>query len=125
MTNSPSIAPPPELVQRWLSEFYDTNTAPGEATLNIASRAATWGADQELEACCEWMAHVPDFYTGSEIDLRSARRPKTPSLKEQALKDLEQIDGYAVDQLSAYVIYGDLKRQVSNIRQALEQLPND
>ena len=57
------------------------------------------------------------------LELRAARRPKPPSLKEQALEDLEQIDGYAVDQLSAYEIHGDLKRRVSNIRRALETLP--
>ncbi len=49
------------------------------------------GADAELEACCEWLNG------GSKIDydtaalLRAARRPKPPSLKEQALDALAHI----------------------------------
>ena len=41
-------------------------------------------ADQELEACCEWMAdETPTNYINA---LRAARRPKPPRLKEQALE---------------------------------------
>jgi len=54
----------------------------------IAARAAQWGADQELEACCH---EVQDMYIGGSR-LRAARRPKPPTLKEQAL---EQLDGIA------------------------------
>ena len=123
MTNQQHpITPPPELVQEWLTEFYGSPTAPGESTRHVATRAAQWGADQELEACCDWMSECT---VGCPNELRAARRPKPPSLKEQALEDLEQIDGHAVDQLSAYVIHGDLKRRVSNIRRALEALPDD
>ena len=87
----------------------------------MIDRATQWAADRELEACCEWLqCNAGEFIPG---DLRAARRPKPPSLKEQALEDLEQIDGYAVGQLSSYEIHDDLKRRVSNIRRALEQLP--
>jgi hypothetical protein len=47
-------------------------------------------ADQELEACCEWLK--ADGYPGTVIDLRAARRPKPPSLREQALAVLEDAD---------------------------------
>ena len=47
---------------------------------------AQWGADQELEACCEWL--FQDGYDVTSARLRAARRPKPPSLKEQALDEL-------------------------------------
>jgi hypothetical protein len=81
MTDHP-ITPPRELVQKWFNQ--------AELATNrihcIATRAAQWGADQELEACCRELEYnfMPD--SGS---LRSARRPKPPSLKERAWKLLE------------------------------------
>jgi hypothetical protein len=71
------------------------------------------GADQELEACLNWL----DRNCGrSEIpaSLQEDRRPKPPSLKEQALNDLDDIP-----------THDDEGRQVvdlSNIRRALEAL---
>jgi len=63
----------------------------------IAERAAQWGADQELEACCEVLAREL-ICDGKHVatDLRMIRRPKPPSLKEQALETLQRIrkDGY-------------------------------
>jgi hypothetical protein len=78
----------------------------------IATRFAQWGADQELEACCEW---VTKDWTDIEIAdmLRSARRPKPPSLKEQALEALKDIE-------REYVI----GVTTSTIRRALEALSN-
>jgi hypothetical protein len=46
-------------------------------------------ADQELEACCEWMFSVGHPPLATSI-LRAARRPKPPSLKEQTLALVEQ-----------------------------------
>ena len=48
---------------------------------------AQWGADEELEACCEWLDEMT-ILNGSNA-LRAARRPKPPSLKEQALMALK------------------------------------
>jgi len=80
------ITPPPELVQQWASEWMQ------QQSLNrdnfMATLAAQWGADQELEACCAWVAGwCPRWPDGSkpEAELRAARRPKPPSLKKQAL----------------------------------------
>ena len=50
--------------------------------------APSWpagGADQELEACCEWV----QGYAECGDSLHAARRPKPPSLKEQALAALD------------------------------------
>jgi hypothetical protein len=55
---------------------------------HVFSLAAQWGADMELEACCEYMQHE-DFH-GFATELRAARRPKPPSLKKQALSLLNK-----------------------------------
>lgn len=45
-------------------------------------------ADQELEACCEWLAsETPETYISA---LRAARRPKPQGQAEEALIALEQ-----------------------------------
>jgi len=121
MTDQHPITPPPELMQEWLSEFYGSLTAPGESTLHVANRAAQWGADQELEACCEWLI-AWDTCEGEKLAsfLREGRRPST-SLKQQALKTLEDAPGpdypRAMTVLSA--------EQHALIRKALEALSDD
>jgi hypothetical protein len=78
-----SITPPPELVQQW-------NNLP-ISTEEIIAIAWRHGADQELEACC---AVVRTVYGKLKADwLRSMRRPKPPSLKEQALQALRHAPG--------------------------------
>ena len=47
-------------------------------------------ADQELEACCEWLK--AEGSPGTVIDLRAARRPTPPSDADQALEALNQMD---------------------------------
>ena len=86
------VTPPPELVQQWINEAdggHDPRWQDYEQ--DIATRAAQWGADQELEACCEWL-HWQNLATHPELipSLRAARRPKAPSLKEQALEALDE-----------------------------------
>ena len=68
-----NITPPPELVRQW------RKSGPADAAVNnayechIATCAAQWGADQELEACCNLLTKQ-----GFDVvdDLRAARRPK-------------------------------------------------
>ena len=85
------ITPPPELVQEWVTEIWHEGTPVQVAAsdLHIAARAAKWGADAELEACSECMDGWGDIHNsyGYELaeDLRAARRPKPPSLAEEAL----------------------------------------
>ena len=52
--------------------------------------AAQWGADQELEACLKHLFQR-GFSDADILCLRATRRPKPPSLKEQALAALEVI----------------------------------
>ena len=87
MTEQHPITPPPELVQQWI----DANRT---WLRGIALEAAQWGADQELEACGEWLRARGVTLQIIE-QLRAARRPKPPSLKEQALEHLEQIHANA------------------------------
>ena len=83
MTDHP-ITPPDELVQEWINKHYGCKVHREFFGLErtIATQAARWGADIELDACCEWMG----CYSAAEVDardLRLARRPKPPSLKER------------------------------------------
>ena len=68
MSNQHPITPPPDLVEEWF------NNSPIDRGLTLATQAAQWGADQELEACCEWVSpfsHDDCYY---EDKLRTARR---------------------------------------------------
>jgi hypothetical protein len=109
---------PAELVKEWMAEFYGTPTFIGEVTTGIADRAAQWGADQELEACEEWLLQERIFSTDSDylFHLRAARRPKPPSLKQQALAALEPIERSAAAPVPTN------KESLLLIRRALEAL---
>jgi hypothetical protein len=92
MTNQEHpITPPPELWEQWYASADDASEDVIEA---VATQAARWGADQELEACCEWLC-VENSQPYSSNALREYRRPKPPSLKEQALAELELLRGDA------------------------------
>ena len=80
--------------------------------INVLTEVAQWGADQELDACCEWIYKLMDRGLEWSMDLRAARRPKPPSLKEQALDALNTIE----DKMLGPTIEEKL------IRRALEQL---
>jgi len=86
MTQEHPITPPPDLVRHWSRFQGDTN--PEALWFRIANEAARWGADQELEACCEWLQD-PDLNVDT-YKLCAARRPKPQSLKEQALEALDE-----------------------------------
>jgi hypothetical protein len=102
MTNQHPITPPRKLLDKW-------NNLP-LSTEEIFVIVAQWGADQELEACCEWLENQPQWME----DLRAARRPKPPSLKEQALALVEQHeDGWRPS-----------PKDWDTIRRALEALPD-
>ena len=108
MTNQHPITPPPELVEQWIKDA--NHNEPMFA--QVAIMGARWGADQELEACCEWL-ECNYNYPQVNHPLRAARRPKPPSLKEQALVVLDDcancLDG----------------AHENTIRRALEALRND
>jgi len=113
------ITPPPNLRKLWAQQAQRLTPHDINGWLDyVANQAAQWGADQELDACCEWF--VRDWTDIETADnLRAARRPKPPSLKEQALAVLEEEPEDAKE-----LIVFDTD-QVNIIRRALEALPND
>ena len=95
------ITPPPKLVEKWVAmlEYCED--------IDVFSDIARWGADQELEACCEWLRE--SLATPSLVECFLAnRRPKPPGLKQQAL-----------EQCNDYIDPDGI------IRRALEALPDD
>ena len=121
MTNKQHpITPSSELLQDWGGRFYDQQLTFDELVTEVYKA----GADQKLEACCEWVSkYTPYFgdFPMPEDKLRDARRPKPPSLTERALarlttlEELAEAIGHSPD---------------DTIRQALERLkelerPND
>ena len=118
MTQEHPITPPPALVQQWLGEYFGT-TVSGEVSdveLVLATRAARWGADQELEACIRWLDTYVPRYCEWSANFRDARRTASPpSLKEEALLALAHLDKGAQPQM-------DTTEASNAIRRALESL---
>jgi hypothetical protein len=103
--------PPSDLLKKWEDKWFDEEEHP-DVLLIQAFQA---GADQELEACCAFAESQPwGLVNGPHVAdmIRAARRPKSLSLKEQALSEL-------------YISFdrGYLKKEAADtIRRALEQL---
>ena len=133
MTNPHPITPPSEIISKWQGDWYLGKIKDVSVLDHIANQAARWGwdqrgaateaelqqrADQELEECCQYIGNEGEWFAspGPRLaELRAARRPKPPSLKEQALNALEQLlrDPEA----------GELTSAPDTIRRALEALP--
>ena len=96
MTNEHPITPPPELVHQWVDMLSSRSDQA------VFTMAAQWGADQELEACCEW---IPKKTPWDAEQLRAARRPKPPSLKAQALLVIDTaVNDYRMSSDAASII---------------------
>jgi hypothetical protein len=112
MNKEHPIIPPPDLTDKW-------NNLP-LSTQEIFVMVARWGADQELEACCKW-TDVNGWDDACD-ELRAARRPKPPSLKEQGLESLNEV----IKCLKVLVPDAPVDGiHIENIRRALKALPND
>jgi hypothetical protein len=109
MTNQHPITPPTGLVDKWSEEWHRSEDDNTSFEAWMLAYAAQWGADQELDACCEWT----QGYAECGDSLRAARRPKPPSLKEQALEALVSIN-------ANFHVY---EADIETIRRALEALP--
>jgi hypothetical protein len=120
MTNQHPITPPPELVKKLQEKapYFEGVFEREQCLINAAYQA---GADQELEACCAEMDGWGDIHYSSgwkfSKDLRAARRPKPPTLKEQAQAEL--------DRLIALIPTEGAMAMAEPIRRALEALPGD
>ena len=111
MTGQHPITPPPELVAQW---FLGAKAMPVDQWVtDVATQAARWGSDQQLELDAKWLdhnalneAHLKIAPMGDVF--KKAMRPKPPTLKEQALERCnDYIDPDGI------------------IRRALEQLKDD
>jgi hypothetical protein len=85
------ITPSIELVKQWSDRWHSAKDNDFDVVLFVAIEAARWGADQELEACCEYLTRCAAWEPWEPEDIqemRDLRRPKPPSLKQQALEAL-------------------------------------
>ena len=111
MTNN--IYPPDHLLRKRESLIIDE-----EQNVDVVLyEAFQAGADQELEACCEWVSQFNyDDYSYQER-LRAARRStKPPSLKAQALALIDECTDPHGDYLD--------NNALAIIRRAIESLPD-
>jgi hypothetical protein len=112
------LTPTPNQLQYWIDKIcypHEEGVGPSLKDKELACLAFKAGADQELDACCEWMAfETPEPYINA---LRAARRPKPPSDKEMALAEL--------DRLIALIPTEGAMAMSEPIRKVLEALPND
>ena len=111
---------PPELITQWLAAAINAlakmeHAQPGTIVAQVAAKAAQWAADQELEACCQWL-ETHNWPMPLPDHLYTARRPKSLSLKQEAWKLLEDYGTNGVRLTH---------EQCSTIRRALESLPDD
>lgn len=117
MINSHPITPPPEeLVQKWVDQLRYLHDRV------VFSEIAQWGADQELEACCEALSDLQrgTSYPVTSENLQAARRPKPPSLKKQGIESLNK--AFTMWMTNKFNIE-DFTTLGRNIREALNSLP--
>ena len=117
MTDQHPITIPAGSITCWRVLYQETCQGDFSETEYIANEAARWGADMELEACCEWL-RSKDILEPAIDALRATRRPKPPSLKEKALKALKVLPT-PEGQITLDIT------DLNTIRRALEALPND
>ena len=113
MTYKHPIIPPQEKVDQWGEEWHHSKISDTvDLDTYLANQAGQWCADRELEACELWL--TANGYNVTAARLRAARRPKPPSLKEQALALLQPGEPRLFN-----------SEMQDTIRHALEALPND
>jgi uncharacterized protein involved in exopolysaccharide biosynthesis len=110
---------PPELVKELRNSVpHGIRNAVVTRELWLINSAYAAGADQELEACCEWL-RSKDILEPAIDALRSARRPKPPTLAEQGLAVVRQLKnlGSVVDLEGA-----ETKQQLNVLEEAINRL---
>lgn len=111
MTDYP-VKIPPELFTEWLSDaLLQHDAKSGTIAATIADKAAQWGADQEMEACCGVICRAG--WVNLAADLRARRRPKPLTQAEKALAQYDRFVDMVKD--SGWVPAGC-------VRDALERL---
>ena len=111
------ITPPPEQFKQWEDDILNERDNV-DHVLDCAWRDGfRAGADQELEACCEWLKRDSGWDAIDIKDLIEYRRPILQNLKKQALGALSAIALGADDTREFY-------QDIETIKIALEALPD-
>lgn len=115
------IIPPPERFKQWEDDILNERDNVDHVLDCAWKDGFRAGADQELEACCEWVEREIGHGRKWGAQLRAARRPKPQSLKEQALEALQsmRIDPVLIEGIN---VNADLRAKYKIILCALEQL---
>jgi len=119
VTQQHPITPSIELVKQWSDRWHSAKDNDFDVVLFVAIEAARWGADQELEACCEWFLSE-GWHPDHPNKLRAARRPKPPNLKEEALQAAQRFYANGHEDCNDE----EVKDDFDIIRRALESLPD-
>jgi len=113
MTDQHPITPPQELVQEWWAKALKT---PSENAFKfLATRAAQWGADQELLACGNYLKQCAAWEEEDVTEFYNYRRPRPLSLKELALESVKRFE-------KSGEFFSDQMRELDLIRKALETI---
>ena len=106
------IIPSADLILQWRAQWQNDNEEI-EIT-NLIYQAARWGADQELEACCDWLEQNQSTDPEETVEkLYEERRGDGLTVKEQALQALEVLVEEGLD-----------KKSYDVLLDALESLPD-
>lgn len=110
MTYHPML-PTNEQIRNWESAYFDHDENLDVLLIQVYQE----GADAELEACCEHFGE--DYFVQDR--LRTARRPKPPSLAEQGMESLSKV----MEPLKILLPNGNIWGvHIENIQKCLERL---
>ena len=127
----PITTPPFELINQWQKKackdpYNGGKFIESKVLKYIATAAAQWGADQELDACCLLLdsgEHAATYGCHNGTSLRAARRPKPLSEADLALNDLKQL----LDVAKSSGVFNppdNIRRCLERLKK-LEELTND
>ena len=92
--------------------------------MKTATKLAQKIADQELEACCEYLTRCAAWEPEDIQEMRDLRRPKPPSLKQQALEALGPEPMPETGPTRDTILNVGAIERHRFLRRALEQLPD-
>jgi len=87
MTEQHPITPPSELLKQWEDDWFEER----EHADVLLIQAFQAGADQELEACCDWFQDFYKLETWMERDLKAFRAARRPTPKPP---ETIEVDGF-------------------------------
>lgn len=119
MTNNQLIIRPHAKFSQWVDDIIEDRENVDVVLCEVYQEGFLAGADAELDACCEW---VTKWKSPSSAGLlRRDRRPKPPSLAEQAFAALSKIENNEAT-------YGDadiISKALHKLQQYEKQEHND